>query len=76
MDQSAGLSLSTTPNQSTTVEVVFDRPLDQTFTYVVPEELVNAVAVGKRVEVPFGKADKLTTGYCVRVGSRPAGAGG
>jgi primosomal protein N' (replication factor Y) len=67
MDQSAGLSLSTTPSQSTTVEVVFDRPLDQTFTYVVPEELVDAVAVGKRVEVPFGKADKLTTGYCVRL---------
>lgn len=67
MKQTVALSVSTVAAQSTTVEVVFDRPIDQSFTYVVPEALANLVAVGKRVEVPFGKADKLMTGYCVRV---------
>ncbi|HXG12920.1 MAG TPA: primosomal protein N' [Gemmataceae bacterium] len=46
-------------------EVVFDRPLDQAYTYAVPEGLRHAVAVGKRVQAPFGKGDKPTVGYCV-----------
>jgi primosomal protein N' (replication factor Y) (superfamily II helicase) len=50
-------------------EVVFDRPLDHPFTYSVPEELRTAVAVGKRVQAPFGKGDRATTGYCVHLGT-------
>ena len=48
-------------------DVVFDRPLDNAYTYAVPLPLVDQVVVGKRVEVPFGKGDKGTPGYCVRV---------
>src|SRR5262249_26498324 len=31
----------------------------------VPEAVREAVAVGKRVQAPFGKGDKATVGYCV-----------
>src|SRR5438876_2793712 len=48
-------------------DVVFDRPLDHAFTYAVPEELQQVVAVGKRVLVPFGRGDRPTAGFCVRV---------
>src|ERR1700694_2168801 len=46
-------------------EVVFDRPLDHAYTYAVPESLRDVLAVGKRVQAPFGKGDKTTVGYCV-----------
>jgi primosomal protein N' (replication factor Y) len=48
-------------------DVVFDRPLDHAYTYAVPDRLHGAVGVGKRVEAPFGKGDRSTVGYCVRV---------
>lgn len=48
-------------------EVVFDRPLDHSFTYSVGEEHRLAIAVGKRVRVPFGRGDKKTTGYVIRL---------
>jgi primosomal protein N' (replication factor Y) len=46
-------------------EIVFDRPLDQAYTYAVPEELRAAVAIGKRVQAPFGRGDKKIIGFCV-----------
>jgi primosomal protein N' (replication factor Y) len=46
-------------------DVVFDRPLDHAFSYRVPESLRDAVAVGKRVLVPFGRGDRSVAGYCV-----------
>ena len=48
-------------------DVVFDRPLDHAYTYAVPERLRGAVAVGKRVQAPFGRGDKATPGFCVRL---------
>jgi primosomal protein N' (replication factor Y) len=51
------------------VEIVFDRPLDHAFTYAVPDRLAAQVAVGKRVEAPFGKGDRGIAGFCVRVAS-------
>lgn len=45
------------------VEVYLDLPLNQTFTYAVPEALKDEVEVGKRVAIPFGRRD--TTGYIV-----------
>src|SRR5947208_3255787 len=48
-------------------EVVFDRPLDHAYTYAVPEHLQAEIAVGKRILVPFGRGDKSTIGYCVRL---------
>jgi primosomal protein N' (replication factor Y) len=49
-------------------EVVFDRPLDHAFTYAVGDHLRDRIAVGKRVRAPFGRGDKATVGYCVRLG--------
>src|SRR6516165_6088115 len=48
-------------------EIVFNRPLDHTYTYFVPEELRDAIGPGKRVLAPFGKGDRVTTGFCVQV---------
>jgi primosomal protein N' (replication factor Y) len=49
------------------VDVVFDRPLDHAFTYAVGDELSAKIGVGKRVRAPFGRGDKATVGYCVRL---------
>ncbi len=49
------------------VDIVLDRPLDHAFTYAVADPLRDAVAVGKRVRVPFGRGDRPVTGYCVGV---------
>jgi primosomal protein N' (replication factor Y) len=51
-------------------EVVFDRPLDHAYTYAVPQELRDQVAIGKRVLAPFGRGDKLTPGFCIRLGKQ------
>jgi len=50
-------------------DIVLDRPLDHAYTYAVPEALVGAIGVGKRVEVPFGRGDnaKGIVGWCIRV---------
>jgi primosomal protein N' (replication factor Y) (superfamily II helicase) len=48
-------------------EIVFDRPLDQAFTYGVPDELRSQLAVGKRVLAPFGRGDRATHGFVVQV---------
>jgi primosomal protein N' (replication factor Y) len=48
-------------------DVVFDRPLDHAFTYAVGAPLREQIAVGKRVRAPFGRGDKTTVGYCVRI---------
>jgi primosomal protein N' (replication factor Y) len=50
-------------------DVYFDRPLDHPYTYSVPPNLKDAIAVGKRVQVPFGRGDKTTVGYCVHLHS-------
>ena len=48
-------------------DVVFDRPLDHAYTYGIPDNLLNHIAVGSRVLVPFGKGDRPTPGFCVRL---------
>ena len=48
-------------------EVVFDRPLEHRYTYAVPEALIPTIAVGKRVQAPFGKGNKWEIGYCVHL---------
>jgi primosomal protein N' (replication factor Y) len=54
------------PQTGLFADVVFDRPVDQAFTYLVPEELRPSVAIGKRVRAPFGRgAGKAVVGYCV-----------
>lgn len=46
-------------------EVVFNRPLTTVFQYTVPNELREMIGPGQRVEAPFGRGNKLTTGFCV-----------
>src|SRR5262245_44013721 len=52
-------------------DIVFDRPLDHAYTYAVPDALRERIAVGKRVQAPFGKGDRATVGYCVRLTETP-----
>jgi primosomal protein N' (replication factor Y) len=58
-------------NTGVFADIVFDRPLDHAYSYAVPADLVERIAVGKRVEAPFGRGDKTTIGYCVRVHEVP-----
>ncbi len=55
------------PQAGLFADVVFDRPLDQAYSYLVPDTLREAVAVGKRVQAPFGRGDRPAIGYCVRL---------
>ena len=45
------------------IRVAFESGVDTEFDYLVPDELW-PIAVGQRVEVPFGRKDKLQTGFC------------
>ena len=46
-------------------EIVFDRPLDQAYTYGVPDSLLGSISIGGRVLAPFGKGNRPTPGFCV-----------
>ena len=43
------------------VEIILPLAISQTFTYRVPREMNDAITIGQRVVVQFGK-NKLTTG--------------
>src|SRR5437660_1424698 len=52
-------------------DVVFDRPLDHAYSYAVTDQLRDKIEVGKRVKAPFGRGDRATIGYCVRLSETP-----
>ena len=52
-------------------QLVFNRPLETPFDYLIPEGLQPFVKPGMRMRVPFGRGDQAIVGYCVGVG-RPA----
>ena len=52
-------------------EIVFNRPVRSTYTYAVPDPLIDRILAGKRVECPFGKGNRKETGYCVGVTDSP-----
>ena len=55
-------------------QVVFDRPLDTAYHYLVPDELRERLVPGVRIRAPFGRGDRLTIGFCVGIDHRaPAG---
>lgn len=54
------------------IQVVFNRPVDRAFDYLVPDSLRGLIQPGQRVKAPFGRGDKLTVGFCV--GSQPTAA--
>ena len=51
-----------------TARVVVNRPLYEAYSYLVPEHLRGDLRPGQRVRVPFGKGNRLVTGYCVEIG--------
>ncbi len=46
------------------IKVAFESGADSLFDYLVPDKLW-PVSIGQRVEAPFGKNNKLETGFCV-----------
>jgi primosomal protein N' (replication factor Y) len=62
----AGLFDSEEPQQPANhvIRVAFESGVDSEFDYLVPDKLW-PVAVGQRVETPFGKNNKLEIGFCV-----------
>ena len=51
--------------------VVFNRPLETVYHYIVPDGLREILGPGQRVKVPFGKGDRPTVGFCVEIGPQP-----
>jgi primosomal protein N' (replication factor Y) len=47
--------------------VVFNRPLDQVFSYRVPAPLRGVIQPGQRLRVPLGRGDQPAVGYCVEL---------
>lgn len=47
--------------------VVFNRPMDQVYSYAIPGRLRGAIRPGSRVRVPLGRGNAPVTGYCVRI---------
>jgi primosomal protein N' (replication factor Y) (superfamily II helicase) len=54
------------------VRLVFNRPVDAEFDYLVPDDLRTLIGPGQRVKAPFGKGDRLTVGYCVATNAAPS----
>jgi len=53
------------------VRVAFDTGADREFDYVVPDHLW-PVQVGRRLQVPFGRGNRLATGFCVGLIENPS----
>ena len=45
--------------------------LDKTFQYIIPEHLQEYIRPGVRVDIPFGKGNRIISGYVVEVTSVP-----
>ena len=43
------------------------------FDYLVPDRLRESIEAGRRVRAPLGRGDRLVTGYCVQLETRPIG---
>lgn len=45
--------------------------LDRPFGYIIPERLMNRVQVGTAVKIPFGKGNRLISGYVIEITDKP-----
>lgn len=45
--------------------------LDRPFQYIIPERLIEKVNVGCQVEVPFGKGNRIISGYVIDIKDTP-----
>lgn len=52
-------------------QVVFNKPLDVPFSYLIPDPLRDMIGPGQRVRVPFGRGNRPSVGFCVGVGPVP-----
>ncbi len=50
---------------------IMHEQLDKPFQYRVPPELENVVEEGMLVNIPFGRADRMITGYIIEFGDEP-----
>ena len=48
------------------IRVAFETAADMEFDYLVPDEFW-PIEAGQRVEVPFGRKNKLEKGFCVEI---------
>ena len=46
--------------------------LDKTFQYAVPDHLIGEIDIGVMVNVPFGRGNKIITGYVVNLTEQPS----
>jgi len=53
------------------IRVAFDTGVDNVFDYLVPDKLW-PIQPGQRIEAPFGRNNKLQTGFCVDVATEDA----
>src|SRR3954466_7603152 len=68
-------SASDSPGDGPYAGVVFNRPLEQVFTYRAPPPLRAAVVPGQRLRVPLGRGNEPAVGYCVRLEGAPPQGG-
>ena len=54
----------------TVIRVAVDAPLDKLFDYLLPREL-GPVSPGQRVQVPFGRRDRIESAFCVEFPAGP-----
>lgn len=59
--------------QALVASVVFSSGAGGEFSYRVPDDLAGLLEPGRRVQVPFGRGNRLVTGYCVGVENRDVG---
>jgi primosomal protein N' (replication factor Y) len=59
--------------QGLVATVILSTGPEREFDYLVPDGLCESVEPGRRVRVPFGKANRPVVGYCVCVEGRPIG---
>ncbi len=45
--------------------IVFNRPMETVYHYLVPPALREMIRPGQRVQAPFGRGDRPTIGFCV-----------
>ena len=45
--------------------------LDHPFGYIIPEKLTDSVKVGTAVIIPFGRGNRLITGYVIEIMDKP-----
>jgi primosomal protein N' (replication factor Y) len=70
--QGAWFGMEAEPQRDATADgpfagVVFNRPIEQVFSYRIPARMRQKVRLGTRLRVPLGRGNQPAVGYCVRL---------